>query len=274
MIFVYHKWEEFCKKLYEKGIVSIPARNVTNEMESFLVLKHDVENNPIKAYKFAKIENNYGHKGSYYIQAYLLKKKRNVIILKKIQEMGHEVSYHYDVMDSNGGKIASAIDEFSVNIKLFESNGFNIKTVCQHGNPIVERIGYHSNRDFFRNKYVRELYSEIADIMVNFKTKYGIEYSYYSDAGRKIKRIYDPINNDIENSDEKNTIYEDLDILLGNIDGKSIVSVHPHRWSNSIVMYLIREKAFFLIRGIAKKIVNVSFVKKLASKYYFLAKYI
>ena len=34
--------------------------------------------------------------------------KKNINILRKIQELGHEVSYHHDVMDSNIGNITEA----------------------------------------------------------------------------------------------------------------------------------------------------------------------
>ena len=72
MIFVYKYWDQFCRDLKEKGIVSIPAREVEKTMTSFLVLKHDIENTVPKAYKLAEIESKYGHRGTYYAHAYLL----------------------------------------------------------------------------------------------------------------------------------------------------------------------------------------------------------
>ena len=151
--------------------------------KNFLILKHDVETNPQKALALAKIENRYGHCGVYYVQAYLLKDSNNVEILKKISELGHEVSYHHDVMDSNSGDLAKAMDEFESNRCIFEKYGFSINTVCQHGNPVVERNGYTSNRDFFRNETVRKKYGEIAEIMVNYREKVNADFKYISDAG-------------------------------------------------------------------------------------------
>lgn len=272
MIFVYKKWDEFCRQLKEKGIISIPACEVKKESKTYLVLKHDIETAVPKAFVMAKIEKRYGHRGSYYVHEYLLNSSKNVELLLKIQEMGHEVSYHYDVMDSNHGNIDDALKEFSKNIKRFENIGFDIKTVCQHGNPVVERVGYTSNRDFFRNKSVQELYSEIADIMVNYKQKYHIDYTYYSDAGRKFNMIYDPINNDIVNSDNKNTPYENLHQLVQCIDDRSIVSTHPHRWTNSVVIYLAKEKLFLILKTSAKLLIKIPTLKKIMSKYYYLAK--
>lgn len=272
MIFVYSAWDSFCAELKDKGIVSIPAREVTSEMDSFLVLKHDIENTVSKAYKLAEIEHKYGHRGTYYAHAYLLDDPQNVELLQKMQTMGHEISYHYDVMDSNHGDLDGAIKEFEGNRQRFEKLGFPIITVCQHGNPVVERVGYTSNRDFFRSSRVQALYPHIADIMVDYKEKYNTDYTYFSDAGRKFKLIFDPINNDIINSDDKNIPYEDLDTLLKALPSKAIISTHPHRWTDSAVSYMVKEKAFKLIKGTAKLAMKVPGVKKIMSRYYYLAK--
>ena len=274
MIFLYKKWNDFCRELSLRGRKSIPAREVSRSNNKYIVLKHDVENNVSRAYKMAKIESNYGHRGSFYVQAHLMKDPKNVKLLSQMKEMGHEVSYHYDVMDSNKGNIRDAITEFAHNKQVFESYGFEINTVCQHGNPIIERVGYTSNRDFFRNDDVRKMYSNIVDIMVNFKEQANTDYTYYSDAGRKFKMIYDPINNDIVNSDDKNIVYNDLNALLFAIEkGENcIVSTHPHRWASTAVPYLAKFYLFQMIKWVAKILVKIPAFKKVMSRYYYLAK--
>lgn len=253
---------------------SIPACAVTAGKPSYLVLKHDVETNVPRAYKMASIEHAYGHCGSYYVQAYLLDDPKNVELLKDMQKMGHEISYHYDVMDSSKGDMENALAEFKKNKELFEKNGFVLHTVCQHGNPVVERIGYTSNRVFFRSEIVRTLYPDIADIMVNFKTEVPTEYLYFSDSGRRFKQIYDPINNDIVNSEARNIPYEDLNELHDAIssDKGNIISTHPHRWTDSAVGYMVKSAAFKGIRGTAKILMKIPPAKKLMSKYFYLAK--
>ena len=169
MIFVLKKWDRFCRKLSEKGMQSIPACEVTQAAGRYLVLKHDVETNVYRAFQMAQIEKGYGHRGSYYVQAYLLNDERNVHLLKQMQKMGHEISYHHDVMDCCRGDLGAALCEFEKNRCKFVENGFAVQTVCQHGNPIIERVGYHSNRDFFRDAGVCRHYMDISDITVNFK---------------------------------------------------------------------------------------------------------
>ena len=222
----------------------------------------------------ATIEHKYGHKGSYYVQAYLLSDSKNIVMLHEIQNMGHEVSYHYDVMDSCHGDMDAAIAEFENNKRKFEDNGFELKTLCQHGNPIVERVGYTSNRDFFRSERVRALYPDLSDIMVNFKELHKTDYVYYSDAGRQFKMIYDPLFNDIINSDDKNVIYTNLSAVLSSLsaDGRYIISTHPHRWTRSAFTYTVKAFVFKVIKAIAKLLVKIPVMKKLMSRYYYLAK--
>lgn len=274
MIFVYKKWAEFCSTLKEKGFISIPACEVKSDSGNYIVFKHDVETDVSHALRIAQIEKQYGHRGSYYVQAYLLENSNNVELLKKIQQMGHEVSYHYDVLDACKGDFEKATEEFEKNKRLFEYNGFNIITVCQHGNPIVERVGYHSNRDFFRNEMVSELYPEISDIMVNFKEKIPTDYLYFSDAGRMFKFIYDPINNDIVDTDDKNIPYKNLDYLSEALDKTkgNIISIHPHRWTESVVVYTTKTFIFKVLKFVAKILIKIPFFNKIMSKYYYLAK--
>ena len=275
MIFVYKAWEKFCKKLSESGIKSICVRNISGEASKFLVLKHDVETDVKRAFRLAQIENKYGHRGTYYVQAYLMDDDSNVDMLRKMQDMGHEISYHYDVMDSNKGNIDNAIDEFERNVGKFEKKGFSIVTLCQHGNPVVERVGYHSNRDFFRSEKVQKKYPDMCDVMVDLKIKSGKEYDYYSDAGRKFKFIFDPITNDIVNSDDKNVSYKDLDALFEAITGSPnncIISTHPHRWTSSKAVYVFKSAVFKIIKSVAKLMIKIPFMKKFMSRYYYLAK--
>ncbi len=274
MIFVYKAWEQFCEKLHDAKMVSIPACEVTKDTGAYLVLKHDVETKVSNAYTIAQIEHKYGHRGSYYVQAYLLEEPENIRLLQKMRDMGHEISYHYDVMDSNKGDLQAALCEFEENRKRFEDNSLPVVTVCQHGNPVVERVGYHSNRDFFRSEMVQKQYPNIADIMVNFKTSVPTQYKYFSDAGRRFKNIYDPINNDIEKSEDRDIVLEDLKALYDALDktGGNIVSIHPHRWTASAVQYCVKSAVFKAAKAVAKCLMVIPPVKKLMSRYYYLAK--
>lgn len=277
MIFVHKKWEKLCADLANMNIRSVTAYDVAiqKKKDTYIVLKHDVETNVAKAYKMAEIERKYGHKGSYYVQAYLLKDDKNIKLLKAMSDMGHEISYHYDVLDACKGNMDLAIEQFEENVKLFEQNSFEIVTVCQHGNPVVERVGYTSNRDFFRCERVQKLYPDISDIMVDFQIKAHTQYLYFSDAGRKFNLIFDPINNDAVKSDDKNIPFQSIGEMLEYILSSKescIISTHPHRWTNSTVEYICKDTIFKVVKKGAKVLLHIPFMKKIMSKYYYLAK--
>ena len=240
----------------------------------YLVLKHDVETNVAHALQIAKIEHKHGHRGTYYVQAYLLDGAENIAMLRQMQDMGNEITYHYDVMDSCKGDLDRAMAEFAANVKHFEDNGFSIRTLCQHGNPVVERVGYTSNRDFFRAAAVQEKYPALADVMVDLKIKANTDYLYFSDAGRRFNLIFDPINNDVVKSDDKNIPCDDLAAVMAQIGQgqNAIISIHPHRWCASQAGYAVKTAAFKVIRFTAKLVLKLPFMKKLMGRFYYLAK--
>lgn len=273
-MFAYKYWENFCRELKENDIYSVTAESVLSGKEnSFLILKHDVEDNPQKALDMAKIEAKYSHKGTYYVQGFLMNDE-NLPIFKEIQQLGHEVSYHHDVMDENGGDLQKATETFAKNKENFEKSGFSINTVCQHGNPIANRVGYTSNRDFFRSKQVQNSFPEIAEIMVNFGERIGAEYKYISDAGYGWKIIFDPINNDRVKSDDKDIKLKSLQSVIDVIkeNPSVIVSTHPHRWCESETTARSRYVRFKVLRFGAKIAYKIPGLKKVMEKFYFLTK--
>ena len=273
-MFVYKNWEKFCKALKDAGIKSITAATeLTEKNKSFLILKHDVEDTPKKALALAKIEAAHNHKGVYYIQAYLMTEK-NIPIFKEIQKLGHEVSYHHDVMDATEGNIEKALQIFNENKNVFQSHGFKISTVCQHGNPIAKRVNYHSNRDFFRSDYIKSQLPHISEIMVDFAERIGVDYKYVSDAGYSWKMIFDPQTNDITDSSDK-------DILIGTLENVAkfvknndavIVSTHPHRWCKNDISAKTKNCVFLIIRETVRILYKIPIIKRILEKFYFLAK--
>lgn len=191
-----------------------------------------------------------------------------------MQEWGNEISYHHDVMDSNQGNLDNAMEEFERNKQKFEEAGFIVETVCQHGNPIVNRKGYTSNRDFFRSDKVQKTYFNISDIMVNYSTVKDVSYTYYSDAGRKFKMIYDPFTNDLTYSEDRNISYNNLREVLTvlNDNACNIISTHPHRWTGSHFVYICQLLIFKIVKFAAKCLVKIPFCKKFIERHYDMAK--
>jgi hypothetical protein len=268
-MFVYSQWDRICNEL-SLNHHCILANQILEQDQNrnWIVVKHDVETNVSKALKLAKIEAKYNLHATYYVQSCLL--KDNESQLKEIAALGHEVTYHYDVLDSNNGDYEIAIDEFKRTINQFKEFGFIVRTVCPHGNPILNRKGWSSNKDFFRNKEVSKNFSEILDIVVHLPSRLEKEYIYISDAAYSWKIISNIEDNDLENKGDK----EILDFFKVLSDNKDclIISTHPHRWQSSKIFLIIKVSIFKIIRSFARLVSRVSFMKNIMSKYYYLAK--
>lgn len=281
MKFIYSEWDLFCKGLQREGIQSITAREIlrkaqTDELDKgfrFVNLKHDVESQPQKALDLARIEHKYGHCATYYVQAYLMTES-NKSIFQEIQKLGHEVTYHHDVIDGAKGELAKAISIYTTNIDKFKSLGFNIQTVCQHGNPVSD----YDNRDFFRSRLVQENFPNHSDIMVDFMHKIGQKYIYISDVGMGFKIVIDPLNLEKRSESEKYIILGDLNNVINelqsNPNASYIVSAHPHRYNKSLLKSTMRKYLFKIIKVVAKTLFLIPGVKKFLFRFNSITKYL
>lgn len=275
-MFFYNNWEEFCKTIKNSGAIICTAEHslTLDKGTRFIILKHDVEALVSNAYKLAEIEHRYGISGSYYVQAYLLDDEENVKLLKKMQAWGHEISYHYDVLDANSGDFHAAEVDFIAKSKIFEDLGFRYATICQHGNPVKNRIGYTSNRDFFRNPQIRNRYPQWVDMVVDYSNVAVSTYKYISDAGYRWNIIVEPETNDLH-PDVKNIPlggFEQLVATISQSNDSFIVSTHPHRWTNMAYKIYIKILIFRIVRTIVMGVRYIPGFKWLLNKFYFVAK--
>lgn len=275
-MFYYRNWEELCKFLNELGVRTCTAEQSLSlaNAQRFVVLKHDVETNVSRAYKLASIEHAHGICGSYYVQAYLLDEEKNIRMLQEMQSWGHEISYHYDVLDACNGDYVAAEESFERYMKVFNANGFRFKTICQHGNPVKKRDGYTSNRDFFRNKGIRNRYPQLVDIVVNYSEQAVSTYKYISDAGYRWNIFTEPETDDLHPG-AKNVRIGDFKNLMSLIKGSDcsyIISTHPHRWKDKSWKINIKIAAFRVVRNTVMLLRHVPGIEWLLNKFYFLAK--
>ena len=268
-MFLYSHWDRICKEL-SLNHNCILAKQIMdqNQDSNWTVVKHDVETNVSKALRLAKIEAKYNIYATYYVQSCLL--KDNESQLKEIAALGHEVTYHYDVLDSNDGDYETAIDEFNSTINKFKEFGFIVSTVCPHGNPIINRKGWSSNKDFFRNKEVSKRFPDILDIVVHLPSKLEKRYIYISDAEYSWKFISNIEDNDLANKGDQEIL--DIFNVLSNNKDCLIISTHPHRWQSLRIFSIINIIVFKIIRIVARLVSKIPFLKGIMSKYYYLAK--
>ena len=239
-----------------------------SDKKKVVYLKHDVECNPKNALKIAKIEAAFGIRATFYFQVDLVEKNPSTVI--DIANLGHEIGYHYDVLDECNGNFESAKNAFNKALKVFEDVSINIKTVCPHGNPVLERSNWTSNKDFFRDHDVAKAYTDITDIIVNPQDAFEGPITYISDTGYFWKVI-----SNVSFDDRITTVDTPLDIMADfqEISTPNIViSSHPHRWVTNDVIAVYLRYRFLLLKFIFKKMRKNRIILRILKPFYHLAR--
>lgn len=272
--FAKYRW--FLASLAEQSVQSLPIKSLLTRppQTGDLYLKHDVETRPKLAARMARIETELGHIATYYFQGDLLETANGKTIAREIAELGHEVAYHFDVLDANDGNWNAAQAEFDRYCAKFAEIDCRVQTICPHGNPTKARDGWKSNKDFFRAAETRAAYPAILDIVVDFPAIFPTG-RYVSDAGRKLRLIEDIAGNDTSNTaamgDGVPLSWEDLPARIGNTDGL-VLSLHPHRFATSAVSLYLQKYGFKFLKSAYLAVRRIPFVSKLASRFYYLAR--
>ena len=88
------------------------------------ILRHDVDRLTWNAENMAEIENLYSITSTYYFR---YPSTYNKQIISRIHALGHEIGFHYEVLDKTNGNYQKAIKIFEKEMELFSD--WNIKTI-------------------------------------------------------------------------------------------------------------------------------------------------
>ncbi len=228
--FTLQKYKELCdcinSSAYEP-IAMVKYLTLPSLPDSFIILRHDVDRKPERAEKMASIENEMGFKSTYYFR-----KNNHVFkpdIIKRIYKMGHEIGYHYEVLDKAKGNIEKAYSIFNEELKAFRDI-VDVKTVSMHGNPLSRWV----NSDFWKS-YSLEEFSLIGDASLSIK---GKDMPYFTDTGRNWDPLKynrkDFISNNNKMAYNKVQKTDDLINFISTLNGEYplYLSVHPNRWND------------------------------------------
>jgi len=111
---------------------------------AFFIIRHDVDRRPEHALKMALVESSYGIQSTYYFRVNKRVFKREII--QKIAELGHEIGYHYEVVDKAHGDMDLAGRIFDVDLAKLRALA-DISTAAMHGNPLTS----WDNKDFWQH---------------------------------------------------------------------------------------------------------------------------
>lgn len=137
-----------------------------------VILRHDIDNNIVKAVKFAEIEAKLGVKSTYFVlmtsDFYNPASKKSMEGLKMIQKLGHEVGLHFDEMAYNDlGDVVGTIQKEAKS--LSEILGTPITTVSMH-RPSQKTLDANY---------------EIPDMINSYGKTFFNDFKYLSDSRRR-----------------------------------------------------------------------------------------
>ena len=224
--------------------------------ETSIYIKHDVECKIESALQMSEVEYELGVSSIWLFQKDLLHDD-NLGTLQKMIDYGHVIGYHYDVLDFNNGNFQKAFVEFQDVVQWFSSNLKPLRYVCPHGNPSKIRIGYNSNKDFWirYSKHFDSLYDLVMDYSHDFYS--DVSYGFY-----KIERSPDKHSENAIPTKFMDCKFRAL----------SQISIHSHRWSNSMNVALFNYYRFKVFKFIYRYVGTISIVKILMNKFYSISR--
>ncbi len=259
------KKKDFTLTIYDELLSTIKNSNykvfTINEYFSqknydkpFIILRHDVDRSPENSLKMSELESLYGIYSTYYFR--VNNKTYIPDIIKKVKGLGHEIGYHYEVMDKAKGDFNKAKEIFSSELEKLRVLA-DINTVCMHGNPLSP----WDNRSFW-NKFSPEEFNLVGEAYLGINDK---KLFYSTDTGRGWNRKKYNLKDTFSDSfigylPECFSTLELIDIIKKNKYKKIYLQVHPNRWNWNFVKWNIQ-----LIEDIAAnfiKLLIVSFRKK------------
>lgn len=187
----------------------------------------------------AKIENSLGIVGSYYFR--VIPQRYNLEIIKQIAELGHEIGYHYETLDSVNEKFRNdeeRIDEayrlFCEHLEEFRKR-YPVRTICMHGSP----------KSAFDNKDIWKKY-DYKQLGIIGEPYFDIDFDklfYLTDTGRCWNGYRFSVRDKLpqqENWVKQGLVFRTtLDIAKAvkaeKLPRQIMITVHPQRWTNNYV---------------------------------------
>jgi hypothetical protein len=254
MDFTIKKYEQLLNSLIESNYsFKTYSEYVLNPGKHFVILRHDVDDKPENSLKFAEIQAKKGIYGTFYFR--IVPQSYNEIIIKKITDLGHEIGYHYETMDTNKGDVDKAYIEFCRNLEKFQKLT-TIKTISMHGSPMSP----FDNRAIW-HKYSYKKLGILAEpyFDINFNDLF-----YITDTGRRwnghLYNIRDKATKDnpVTNPHFLSLNYKYTTDIINAINGnsfptKAMLNFHPQRWNNEILPWT-KELIFQNIKNQVKRV--------------------
>jgi hypothetical protein len=221
-----------------------------------VALRHDVEERFASALELADLERDRGLRATYFVLHTAPYYKRSLLPgLRLLQEMGHEVGWHNDLVTLQCVKGVPPREYLRRELAWLRENGIDVRGTSSHGSYWTHRLRYHNKyffsdfedevEDGFANSEVIEAGTRRCVLEKGSLAEFGLEYEayhlgedrYFSDArfddrGRRF-----------------HTDAVDLDALRPG--ERAIVLTHPDYWDPSVARKALRTAVWSARRLVA-----------------------
>jgi hypothetical protein len=127
-------------------------------------LRDDVDRKPENALQMAEIERGFDLRATYYVRS--TKEVFKAGIMQEIEKTGHEVGYHYEVLDKAKGNYGEAMKIFEEELGAFRKI-CDVKTFYMHG----KSLSRWTNKDVW-DKYDFNDFDIIGEPYLYIHTRY------------------------------------------------------------------------------------------------------
>jgi hypothetical protein len=233
--FTYDQYEALLKALINQGYeFQTFSQFLVHPAKKAIMLRHDVDARRFHSLKFAQIQKKYGVCGTYYFR--MVKESFDPIVMEQIQNMGHEVGYHYEDMDFANGDVNKAYELFQIHLaKLREV--VEIKTICMHGSP----KSIYDNKDVWRHFDYRAhgiLGEPYFDLNYN-------QVFYITDTGRRWDGDRVSVRDKVKTETQFPTFHSTDEIIeslnQGTFPAQVMMNFHPQRWMDAGLQWWIEK---------------------------------
>jgi len=195
------------------------------DAQAFFIIRHDVDRRPGHALKMALIESSFGIPSTYYFRVNKRVCKKDII--QKIAELGHEIGYHYEVVDKAHGDMGLAGRIFDIELAQLRALT-DISTAAMHGNPLTP----WDNKDFWQHFSLSQ-FNLLGEAYISV---HNPDLFYVTDTGRGWNRAAFNLKDIFSDSSVSllpsiSTTEQLTNLIRKKKYSKMYLQIHPNRWS-------------------------------------------
>lgn len=195
--FTYKAYAQFLDSILDAGYRVVTVRDYLHgdRISPMVILRHDVEWDPNRALAIAHLEKSRRCRSTFYFR--LDTKAFNLNVMRQLQDKGFEIGYHFNTLDRCNGDFSKAVALFEKELRQIRESGFDVTTVCSHGDPRVSKKGYKTNNEIFlkdpdlipRNELLGEAYLNIDFSSLHYISDAGVRWNKFRSTKELISQI-------------------------------------------------------------------------------------